>query len=73
MRSGCVMKNVFYKLAVGVMLISSLGLAGLAQSNSASQEKPKKEKAQVVAVEKKNREKPDSNSESQKPRGGTRN
>jgi hypothetical protein len=58
-----VMKKVFFTLALNVILIGPL-CAGLVSA----EEKPKKEKVQVVVVEKKNKDKSGSNGESKKPR-----
>jgi hypothetical protein len=66
---GDVMKKGFLKLGLGVMLVASFCTGATARISPASlEEKQKKEKVQILVVEKKDRDKSGGNGESQRPR-----
>src|SRR5215216_1750313 len=66
---GDAMKKGFLKTGLGAMLIASFCTGAMAQISTASvEDKQKKEKVEIVVVEKKDREKPGGGGDSQRPR-----
>ena len=67
------MRIGFYRLLLSGMLLFPLSMGGLAQSNSASSEQAlRKEKAQIVVVKKRERDKQQKANEVNKAKSGNR-